>query len=154
VGGNKHWFWTWENEKLTYIAHSQNFDYATIESEFPNGLPNSVIVCDGWRAQASKPAKHHKMCLANLHRSLNYLNQKYNAASWGIAFAKLLQNALQLNKQDCALDKYSVDRINIADELIKLLENPPDKKQKELYNFYKSMKRESQNLFNFFELSI
>lgn len=149
VGGNKHWFWTWQNEKLTYIAHSQNRGHATIEREFPNGLPNSVVVRDGWRAQAATRAEHHQMCLAHLQRSLNYLNEKYISAAWGIRFSKLLESALHLNKQDRTLEKYRIDRINIIHELEKLLEDPPDKKQKELYTFYKSMGRERQNLFNF-----
>jgi transposase-like protein len=149
VGGKKHWFWTWQNEKLTYIAHSQNRGYATIEREFPNGLPNSVIVRDGWRAQAATEAEHHQMCLVHLQRSLNYLNQKYRSAAWGMSFSKLLESALHLNKQDRTLEKYCIDRAKIIQELEKLLENPPDEKQKELYTFYKSMRRERQNLFNF-----
>jgi len=149
VGGEKHWFWTWQNEKLTYIAHSQNRGYATIEREFPNGLPNSVIVRDGWRAQAATEAEHHQMCLVHLQRSLNYLNEKYRSAAWGMSFSKLLESALHLNKQDRTLEKYCIDRAKIIQELEKLLENPPDEKQKELYTFYKSMRRERQNLFNF-----
>lgn len=149
VAGNKNWFWTWQNSKLTYIAHSQNRAYATIEKEFPNGLPNSVIVRDGWRAQAATQGAHHQLCLAHLQRHLNYLNAKYNKADWGVNFSKLLQNALNLNKQNKESNTYIIDRITIIQQLENLLDNPPDKKQKELYAFYKSMKRERKNLFNF-----
>lgn len=149
VAGNKHWFWTWQNERLTYIAHSENRGFATIEREFPDGLPNSVVVRDGWRAQAATQAKHHQMCLAHLQRSLNYLNQKYEAAPWSTRFSRLLESALHLNKQDSTLEKYKIDRAKIIHELENLIEDPPDKKQSELFTFYKSIKRERQNLFNF-----
>jgi len=149
VGGAKNWFWTWQNEKLTYIVHSENRGFATIEKEFPNGLPNATIVRDGWRAQAATAAKHHQLCLAHLQRSLNYLNEKYSNNFWGNSFSKLLREALQLDKEERRLNKYVNKRNSIVNQLEKLFANPPDKKQKELYIFYKSMKRERQNLFNF-----
>lgn len=152
VGGSKHWFWTWQNDSFTYIAHSENRGFATIEKEFPNGLPNATIVRDGWRAQAATSAKHHQLCLAHLQRSLNYLNARYSDSSWGNDFSQLLERSLKLDKEDHRSEKYRRDRAAIIDHLEKLIEHPPDKKQKELYAFYKSMKRERQNLFNFLYL--
>jgi len=86
VGESKHWFWAWQNEKLTYIAHSKNRAIATVEKEFLSGLPNSTIVRDGWRGQAATTAKHHQLCFAHLKRRLNYLNEKYNNAMWARSF--------------------------------------------------------------------
>jgi transposase len=149
VGGEKNWFWTWQNDDLTYIVHSKNRGYATIDKEFPNGLPSSVIVRDGWRAQAATPAAHHQMCLAHLQRSLNYLNEKYKEVSWGIAFSKLLESALVVHREDRSLKKFKQDRSTLIHNLEKLLDNPPEKQDKQLYTFYKSMARERQNLFTF-----
>ena len=149
VGGSKHWFWTWQNEKLTFIVHSQNRAIATVEKEFPNGLSHSVIVRDGWRAQAATIAKHHQLCTAHLQRRLNYLNEKYNNATWGKEFSKLLSSALKLGKEKRETEIYDLTRTKIIQKMEYLLKNPPDKKQKELYAFYKSMGRERQNLFTF-----
>lgn len=149
VGESKHWFWTWQNEKLTYIAHSQNRAIATVEREFPNGLPNSTIVRDGWRAQAATTADHHQLCIAHLQRRLNYLNEKYNNAMWGQKFSKLLSSALELGRKGRGTKTYNVERTGIIQEMEQMLEYPPDKNQKELYAFYKSMGRERQNLFTF-----
>lgn len=151
VGGAKHWFWTWQNDSFTYISHSENRGFATIEKEFPNGLPNATIVRDGWRAQAATSAKHHQLCLAHLQRRLNYLNARYSNSLWGNDFSQLLERSLKLDKEPRS-EKYRNDRAAIIDHLEKLLEHPPEKKQKELYAFYKSMKRERQNLFNFLYL--
>lgn len=149
VGGSKHWFWTWQNEKLTYIAHSHNRAIATVEKEFPSGLPNSTIVRDGWRAQAATTANHHQLCTAHLQRRLNYLNEKYNKATWGRKFSKLLSSALELGKKQRGTKTYDAEYTGIIQKMKQMLEYPPDKKQKELYAFYKSMGRERQNLFTF-----
>lgn len=48
VNGGKSWFWTWQNQYLTYIAYSDNRGFKTIEHEFKNGLPNAVLQHDRW----------------------------------------------------------------------------------------------------------
>lgn len=149
VGGKKDWFWTWQNQKLTYIIHSDNRGSATIEKEFPNGFPGSILVRDGWRAQAATVAGHHQLCVAHLQRRLNYLNEKYSSADWGKDFLQLLKKSLKLKKQDCHKEEYKIDRAGIVQKMMQLLDNPPDKNQKELYSFYKRMGRERQNLFTF-----
>jgi transposase len=149
VGGAKDWFWTWQNQKLTYITHSDNRGSATIEKEFPNGFPGSILVRDGWRAQAATVAGHHQLCLAHLQRRLNYLNEKYSSADWGKDFSELLQSALKLEKQNRNKEEYKTGRSGVIRKMVQLLEKPPDKNQKELYSFYKRMGRERQSLFTF-----
>ena len=149
ICGSKHWFWTWQNKELTYIAHSRDRGSATIKKEFPNGLPNCIIVLDGWRAQAGTAASHHQMCIAHLQQRLNYFNEKYTTAQWGIEFYKLIEDALKLGKEERTTAIYNIKRIGIVHKLDQILKNPPDKNQKELYAFFKSMGRERQHLFNF-----
>ncbi|MGO1585684.1 MAG: IS66 family transposase, partial [Mesonia sp.] len=146
---SKHWFWTWRNEKLTYITYSQNRAIATVEKEFPIGLPNSTIVRDGWRAQAATRADHHQLCIAHLQLRLNYLKEKYINAMWGKRFSKLLSSALKLGKKEGGNKTYDVKRTGIIQKMEQMLEYSPDENQKELYAFYKSMGRERQNLFTF-----
>ncbi len=134
---------------LTYIAYSGNRGSATIEREFPNGFPKSILVRDGWRAQAATVAGHHQLCLAHLQRTLNYLNEKYGSASWGKDFSKLLEGSLRLGRQDRNGEEYKIARTKEIQKMEQLLEHPPDKKQKELYSFYRRMGRERQNLFTF-----
>jgi len=43
VNGDKHWFWTWQNSKLTYIVHSNTRGKLAIETNFPQGFPNAVM---------------------------------------------------------------------------------------------------------------
>lgn len=49
VDGEKHWFWTWQNDRPTYIAHSGTRGRAAIGAHFPDGFPGATLVRDGWR---------------------------------------------------------------------------------------------------------
>ena len=150
VNGNKQWFWAWQTPKLTYITHSKNRKGETVTSHFPKGFPNSTLVHDGWKPQLNTLAKNHQSCLPHLQRRLNYLNLKYESATWGVEFSKLLYAALKLKKTMPFQDTYfNIERIKIIQKLKHLLEKPPDKTHKECFSFYKRMCRERQYLFTF-----
>lgn len=150
VNGNKHWFWTWQTPNLTYITHSENRGSQTIDKEFPNGFVNATLVHDGWRAQLKTASKNHQSCLAHLQRSLNYLEERYPNNDWAKKFGKLLEDALKLKKEWKPKNKeFIIKRVLIVQDLESLLKNPPDVKQKELYTFYKRIKREHQFILTF-----
>ncbi len=46
INGQKCWTWTWQNDKLTYIAQSNNRGFATIQTNFEDGFVKSVLVHD------------------------------------------------------------------------------------------------------------
>lgn len=133
VNGSKHWFWTWQNEKSTYIAVSPSRGFKTIETIFPNGLQNSILGHDRWAAHFQCTSKGHQICLAHLQRELNYLDDLYNH-KWPVAFRKLLEDALrfryQLNEQNnwssCDTKRAKLERR--LDELLKV--KLPDKLKK------------------------
>lgn len=150
VNGNKHWFWTWQTPNLTFIAHSNNRGSETINREFPTGFPQSTLVHDGWKAQLKTASRNHQSCLAHLQRTLNYLDQRYPKNSWATKFIKLLKDSLRLkNKWDFQNSKQIIERVSIVQRLEYLLDNPPDQKHKELYTFYKRMRKERQHIFTF-----
>lgn len=153
VDGEKHWIWAWQTPDATYIAHSDNRAKVTIEKEFPEGFPKSVLVSDGWKPQLATLALQHQSCLPHLLRRLNYLNEKYDKQSWSISFQELFYQALDLKKEAIfESEKYIIKRVSIIQELQKLLEHPPDKDHKELYTFYKRMRREQDHLLVFLYL--
>ncbi len=146
VNGDRHWFWTWQNALLTYIAHSVTRGKAAIDVHFPDGFPGATLVHDGWRAQIATLARHHQTCLPHLLRHLNYLDEKYGGQQWADNFRGLLYDAMELDR---AAEKGDVEKTRIVQRLERLLEKPPDKKQRELYTFYKRMCRERKHLFTF-----
>jgi transposase len=98
VNGLKHWFWTWQNDELTFIVHSESRGYDTIEENFPAGLPNAILVHDRWPAQLKCPAKGHQVCLAHLLRDLNYI-QELHQSDWAMALKTVIKEAIALNGQ-------------------------------------------------------
>lgn len=150
VNGDKHWIWTWQTSKLTFIAHSKNRKFDTVKEHFDQGFQNSTLVHDGWKPQIKTPAENHQTCLAHLLRHLNYLNDLYKKNKWGVDFLKLLRTSLKLKDKLKPNDyKQNTERNKIIQTLEKLLSEPPDKNHKKLYTFYKRMCRERQHLFTF-----
>lgn len=151
IAGNKHWYWTWQTDKLTFIAHSENRGFATIERLFGAGFEHSILVHDGWRAQLKTKAFAHQTCIPHLLRRIKYLNQLYKAPKWIVKFEKLLYKALDLKRIMKPQDYISnTSRDQIQNELSELINNPPkDIKLKEVISFHKRMNKEQEQLLTF-----
>ena len=97
VNGSKHWFWVWQNSKLTYIVASDSRSKQVISDVFPQGLPNSIVGSDRLAAQLSTLSKGKQVCLAHLLRDVEYLI-KAEAHPWATEFKAFLKQALELKK--------------------------------------------------------
>ena len=151
VNGKKHWFWTWQTQKLTYIAHSENRGMDTINTNFPLGFPNSTLVSDAWKAQLNTNARFHQCCLSHLQRNTKYLNELYEGNKWGNGFLKLLYESLELKQKMVPTDYYRQchERDKIMERFNQLLFEPPGQKDKELYTFYNRIARDREHIFTF-----
>ena len=98
INGKTHWFWTWQNEALTFIVQSQSRGYKTIQETFPAGLPEVVLVHDRWAPHFRCEAHHHQICLAHLFRDLNYVVQVH-ASDWAESLKSILKRATALNNE-------------------------------------------------------
>jgi len=136
VNGKKHWFWTWQNEELTFIVHSDSRGFKTIENTFEDGLPFTILGHDRWASHFQCDAKHHQLCTAHLLRDLNYIQQLYQSR-WAIELKQLLCQAIDLKKQP-DYNYYLQENIprKILEQNLKELLNRPlpetDKKAKTL----------------------
>lgn len=95
VNGKKHWVWTWQNKKLTYIALSQTRGYKAITDNYPNGFINATLISDCWAAQLKTNSKSHQLCTSHLQRELQYFVELAKE-KWSAAFLDLIQQALNL----------------------------------------------------------
>lgn len=111
----------------------------------------STLVCDGWGPQTGTSAEHHQTCLAHLSRDLNYLAEKYDGAKWAHNCREPLFDAIELGKGG-QCENYAGERSETVQRLQRILEGPPDGKDKELRTFYKRMCKERRNLFTFLYL--
>lgn len=99
VNGQNNWIWTWQNDDLTFIVHSDNRGAKTIETQFPNGLPHTGLVHDRYACHFNCEATYHQMCMAHLLRDLKYITQLYDGkCEWAIQMKALISEALELKK--------------------------------------------------------
>ena len=98
INGKTHWFWTWQNEALTFIVQSPSRGYKTIQETFPDGLPAVVLVHDRWAAHFKCEADHHQVCLAHLFRDLNCITQVHGS-NWAQSLKLVLKESIALNNQ-------------------------------------------------------
>ena len=109
VNGKRNWFWTWQNEQLTFIAHSLNRGIDTIKTVFKNGLPNAHLTHDRWASHFHCKSKGHQVCTSHLLRELNYLEELYKS-SWAIRVKNLLKKAIELKKSFTLEDYYKPNK--------------------------------------------
>lgn len=98
INGKTHWFWTWQNELLTFIMQSSGRGYNTIAETFPDGLPDAILVHDRWAPHFRCAASGHQICLAHLFRDLNYIEQVHESI-WAGSLKTVLKEAIVLSGQ-------------------------------------------------------
>jgi hypothetical protein len=150
INGALNWAWTWQAENLTYIMFSDNRGSKTIQTVFPQGLPNTILVNDHWKAHYKTNAKSHQMCTAHLLRDLKHLTELYeNPISKQIG--DLLTKAIGLERNMNVADYHQNNKDVIAikekfEQLIKF-----DVKHKKLQTFIKRMRNYKDYIFTFLE---
>lgn len=150
VDGNKGWYWAWQCGSATYIVFSENRGIATIEKNFPSGLPNAVLVHDCWASHFRTACRTHQLCTAHLLRELVYFTERY-ASEWAMEFRELIYRGLKLKKK-MEPDGYGAplpERDGIAEKMSALLDRPLPEKHKDLRAFHKRMIKYGDYIFAF-----
>jgi transposase len=153
VNGEKWWIWVWQNVKNTYLIASANRGFKTIETLFPEGLPNAIVGTDRWAAQLKTQTKGKQLCIAHLLRDLIYLIE-LERGQWAQQFKTLLLKALKI-RNDCdekqtalvASDQKAQDLEQQLDKLIIAYLN--EKEYPKSLTFQKSMLKHRPYLFTF-----
>lgn len=99
ISGQKCWAWTWQNEKKTYVIPSGNRGFATIQSNFEDAFPKSVLVHDCWKSHFQTPVENHQICTAHLLRELNYFIEVHKDP-WSIKLHQLILEYLRIKKEN------------------------------------------------------
>ena len=150
IGKEKGWFWTWQNEKLTFIAASMNRGTQTINKHFGDGFPKAVLVHDCWRSHFEPIVKTHQICIAHLLRELTHLDECYDSP-WPKLFKELLRDAIHLKKELKPSDYFSPisERADLVRRLTELIEKPINPNHKELAAFSRRMIKYKNYIFTF-----
>jgi transposase len=150
INGKKHWFWTWQNNRATYIAASTNRGTTTINENMSGMSQKAVLVHDCWKAHFQTPVMKHQLCTAHLERETKYLEERYKV-SWPVRFRVLLREAQKLKKQFAPADYYYPNqlRTHLEKELDNLLSEPLEPKHKEMIAFQKRITKYRDHVFTF-----
>ncbi|MGF7079652.1 IS66 family transposase [Mucilaginibacter sp. UYCu711] len=152
INGKTHWFWTWQNDALTFIVQSQSRGYKTIQKTFPEGLPDVVLVHDRWAPHFRCEAVHHQICLAHLFRDLNYIVQVH-ASDWAGSLKLLLKRAIALNNEagydPAGAGSDNMTRCELADSIANLLGHKLPDKDKLAIRLQKKLRKISHYILCF-----
>jgi transposase len=150
INGEKHWFWTWQNNRATFIVPSTNRGTTTINENMSGISQEAVLVHDCWKAHFQTPVKKHQLCTAHLERETKYLEERYNV-SWPVRFRVMLREAHKLKKQFTPVDYYYPNQLrsHLEKELDNLLSEPLDPKHKEMIAFQKRITKYRDHVFTF-----
>jgi len=152
VNGRNNWFWTWQSKLSTYVVFSKNRGIATIQTNFPKGFHDAVLVHDCWASHFHTQCKNHQLCIAHLLRELIFLEQRFES-NWATNFKRLLYEALELKKK-LNQEQYKnpiLERDNIKIALEALLESPVPENQKKLRAFHKRMIKHKAYILTFLQ---
>lgn len=148
VNGSKAWFWTWQNPKNTLITLDSSRGFKAIESVFPDGLPNSILVSDCWAAQLKTQAVSHQLCIAHLLRELNFFIQSYDDY-WAKSLRQLFLDGIRLKYEIEDYQSEQPFRKRLNQRLDELLAFDIDKQPEKLRPFHKRLRKNRDYLFPF-----
>jgi len=150
IGKDKGWFWTWQNNKLTYIVASMNRGTQTINKHFERGFPKAVLVHDCWKSHFEPNALTHQICIAHLLRETTYLDERYNS-TWPNQFKELLRDAIHLKQKLIRSDYLAPipERTHLIQRLLELLQTPVRQEHDELAAFQRRMIKYKNYIFTF-----
>jgi transposase len=150
INGKNHWFWTWQNNRATFITASTNRGTTTIIENMSGISGETVLVHDCWKAHFQTPVKEHQLCTAHLERETKYLEERYKV-TWPVRFRTMLREAHKLKKQFTTNDYFYPNDVRslLEKELDNLLSESLDPKHKEMISFQKRITKYRDHVFTF-----
>ena len=149
INGKNNWAWVFQNPKATYIAIHQSRGSRAINDIMHEGFNQNILVTDCWSAYFKTGALSHQLCTAHLQRELIYFNQRYPENTWVTRLAALIENALDLHRDN----KLTPPKVNELRRTFSLLIEEPatTKNIKELIAFQKRMVKYENYVFGFLD---
>ena len=152
VNGQNDWIWTWQNDDLTFIVHSDNRGFKTIEKHFPDGLPLTGLLHDRYACHFNCKAGYHQICMAHLLRDLKYIIELYdNKCEWALQMKALIIESLELKRELIPSQYYQPNekRNDIVNRLQQLLLSQVHDEHAKAKTLLKNLLKHQQTILNF-----
>ncbi|MBR1783363.1 MAG: IS66 family transposase [Bacteroidales bacterium] len=154
VGGKNNWFWTFQNEVVTYIAFDKSRGHEVVNKHFSQEEQGGMVwVTDRWPTYFMDEVgmDDHQICIAHLLRNLTYTMQAFPDDAWSLDMLDLLRDSVhQRNQGNIGTEV----RIKMEERLDELLARPPiytseDGKDTALDKLKKSIAKHKDHVFTF-----
>ena len=149
INGDKHWYWTFQNDTGTFIVMDKSRGSKIIKQHFKNGFKNATVVHDNYSGYSNLDCKNEQLCLAHKLRDLNYAIECDNTQVIK-DIKQLLEEAMIIDKKDLEPFQRIVLKIQYILTLDKLLETKSIPKS-ETAKQIKSFKKSSHKIFTFLD---
>jgi transposase len=151
VNGEKHWFWTIQNEAYTFIWPSQSRGFDALQEQFGDRLSELILVHDCWAAYFKTGAKAHQLCIAHLQRDLQYLLELYPQHNWAKKIQELFSQALELKRKmlEDPPEGWKKSRDVLEQELKEYIQMPLQAAGKEILKLQKRLIKHFESLTTF-----
>jgi len=151
INGQNDWIWTWQNEDLTFLIHSDNRGFKTISDTFEGGLPKTVLQHDRFACHFQCNAFHHQICMAHVLRDLTYLSEIYKNYTWATDMQILIREAIALKKELITSNYYEPfqARIELENKLKILLQQELHEECKKAKTLQKSLLKHQEYILYF-----
>jgi transposase len=148
VKKENHWDWIFQTELLTYVFHQKSREMTAIDSQFPDGLPQAILVTDRLGCYFNMRVKKHQVCLAHLLRNAEYLNELDESQTWSGRFIRYLMNAINMRREESVTTR----KIKILHtKMDKLLNESLNHLDEEFEKFRRGIRKVKDYLFTFLE---
>ena len=148
VNGKLQWMWTFQNEATTCIFQHSSRGKAAIESHFPAGLPQSMLVTDRHASCFNMETAGHQLCLAHLLRYLIYLSESNQEQTWSPDMLNLLRESIYRRK---SVPFGEIDTGDIKDRFNVLINRDANALDKKCEALRKSLVKHKEHIFQFLE---
>ena len=151
VNGEHHWFWTFQNQFMTFLFQDRSRGMKAVEARFPNHFPSSVLVSDRHSTYMNLTVQSHQACLAHILRNLEYLNELNDGQDWSRRLQELIRESMAARKSLDAGDLPSMAQ-SFQSRLEKLLNEDLAHLGKEFESTRNGLRKWASSFFTFLKV--
>ena len=150
VNGSNHWMWTFQTDVVTYLAAYKGRGKKEIDTTFPGGLPETILVTDRLGAYFSMNVKDHQICLAHLLRNTTFFEELLPECDWPKRMLALLRDSIHLRKTEYTTKEDEETFKARLDDLIDENVDIEGEEGRKLFDtFRKGLKKHREHIFLF-----
>ena len=149
INGDKHWYWTFQNDTQTFIVMNKSRGAKVITDNFPNGFVNATVVHDNYSGYSKLDCKEEQLCLAHKLRDLNYAIECDDTAVMK-QIKDLLNESMLIHKEDLTSQARDIFKTQYQQRLDLLL-TASSYGNKETTKQIKSFKKARDKIFTFLD---